>query len=192
MITPRALTRVLWERGGSQGWVLNGTTIAVSTEQTAARGIRCHLRTASRNRGLNLERGPRAGGLDRDTGTDTWKGLIRTVGQPPLRPPPAPKKINKSAPWTDATRAAGERAYLCRLTLSVLPCCCDTMADTGCGARGSRRGTVTTCCRSWSRCTGSCRAGGECVNRSGDSAAGSGRRPSTGSSAVSATAAQTP
>lgn len=126
-------------------------------------------------------------GLDRDTGTDTWEGLIRTVGQPPLRPP----QKNKPAPGTDMTRPV-KRAYLCRLTLSVLPCCCDTMADTGCGARGSRRGTVTTCCRSWSRCTGSCRAGGECVNRSGDSAAGSGRRPSTGSSAVSATAAQTP
>lgn len=83
-------------------------------------------------------------------------------------------------------------SYLCRLTLSVLPCCCDRMAGTGCGGDGSRRGRVTTCCRCWSRCTGCCRAGGERVSRSGDSAAGSGRWPSTGSSAVSATAAQTP
>lgn len=89
---------------------------------------------------------------------------------------------------------AGENgvSYLCRLTLSVLPCCCDRMAGTGCGADGSRRGRVTTCCRCWSRGTGCCRAGGERVSRSGDSAAGSGRWPSTGSSAVSATAVQTP
>lgn len=83
-------------------------------------------------------------------------------------------------------------SYLCRLTLSVLLCCCDTMAGTGCGADGSRRGRVTTCCRCSSRGTGCCRAGGERVSRSGDNAAGSGRWPSTGSSAVSATVAQTP
>lgn len=98
----------------------------------------------------------------------------------------------------DATRrvshSASENAvsYLCRLTLSVLPCCCDRMAGTGCGADGSRKGRVTTCCRCWSPGTGCCRAGGERASRSGDNAAGSGRWPSTGSSAVSATAAQTP
>lgn len=30
-------------------------------------------------------------GLDRDTGTDTWKGLIRTVGRPPTFSTPPPK-----------------------------------------------------------------------------------------------------
>lgn len=83
-------------------------------------------------------------------------------------------------------------SYLCRLTLSVLPCCCDRTAGTGCGVDGSRKGKVTTCCRCCSRGTGCCRAGGESVSRSGDSAAGSGRCPSMGSSAVSATAVQTP
>lgn len=82
--------------------------------------------------------------------------------------------------------------YLCRLTASVLPRCCDKTAGTGCGADGSRKGKVATGCRCWSRGTRCCRAGGERAIRSGGSAAGSGRRPLTGSSAASATAAQTP
>jgi hypothetical protein len=83
-------------------------------------------------------------------------------------------------------------SYLCRPTSTVLPCCYKT-ANRGCGANGSRRNRVTTCCTSWSRGTGSCRAaGGEGASPSGDSAAGSGWRPSTGSSAVSETADQTP
>lgn len=86
----------------------------------------------------------------------------------------------------------GKVSYLRRLTLSVLPCCCGKTAGRGCGADGSRMGRVRTGCRCWSRGTRCCRAGGERGSRSGDSAAGSVRRPSTGSSAVSVTAAQTP
>lgn len=123
----------------------------------------------------------------------------RGQGENTVRSPSWATKLAKADgrgldPARCVSHSAGEKgfSYLRRLTLSVLPCCCDTMAGTGCGARGSRRGKVATGCRCWSRGTGYCRAGGERVSPSGDSAAGSGRRPSTGSSAATATAAQTP
>lgn len=88
----------------------------------------------------------------------------------------------------------GKASYLCRLTLSDRQWCyCGRTASTGCGGGGSRRSTVATCCRNWSRSTKSYRADGELgASRNGDSAAGSGWQPSTESSVVSETADQTP
>lgn len=62
----------------------------------------------------------------------------------------------------------------------------------GCGGHGSHTSKAGTCCKNWSRSTASCRVGDERGTRSGDSGAGSGRRPWTGKSAVSATVDQTP
>lgn len=60
-----------------------------------------------------------------------------------------------------------------------------------CGADGSCTSMVATCYTSLSLNTESCRAG-ERGSRNGGSGAGSGWRPSTESSAASATADQTP